>query len=156
MIEVRRITRDYESLISICLFGGAVTAFYSANNFAGEAAIFPRMVTLLAVFLTATLVVKALARSGDIQETNSFFIHIPRFVTGSGVMFLYLLSINYVGYFTSTAVFIPCLAYLLAYRNLMSSLILTVGFVVAIYIIFVGIFKTTLPPEILLHALFGS
>lgn len=156
MIKVSNITRDYESLISIFLFGGAVAAYYSADGFAEEAAIFPRMVTVLAIFLTAIMVFKAAMRTGEDQEPDAFFIHVSRFAIASGVMFLYLLSINYVGYFTSTVVFIPCLAYLMSYKNVTASITLTVGFVTAIYVIFVGIFKTTLPPEILLQLMFQS
>jgi hypothetical protein len=67
---------------------------------------------------------------------------------GSGMMFLYLLSINYLGYFTSTLIFIPTLARLLSYNKLAASVLLTIIYILVIYLIFVVIFKTTLPPEI--------
>ena len=156
MIDVKRIARDYESLISIFLFGGSVGAFIFIDTFPGASAIFPRMVTGLAILLTAILVVKASMRSDGGRERVQFFINIPRFAIGSGVMFLYLLSVNHVGYFTSTALFIPILAYLLSYKKLISSIILTAIYIAAIYLIFVVIFKTTLPPEIILQFLLGS
>jgi hypothetical protein len=155
VIDVKKMTRDYECLISIFLFGGSVGAFFTAQEFPDASGIFPQMVTVLAIFLTAILVIKSSMKAGTVPERDPFFIHIPRFVISCSMMLAYLFSINFVGYFTSTAVFIPALAYMLSYKNFKASLYLSVGFVAAIYVIFVVIFKTTLPPELILQWVLG-
>jgi putative tricarboxylic transport membrane protein len=155
VIDFKKITRGYECLISIFLFGGAVGAFFTAREFPDASGIFPQMVTVLGIFLTAVLVIKSSMKAGTIPERDPFFIHIPKFAISCSMMLAYLFSINFVGYFTSTAMFIPALAYMLSYKNTKASLYLSVGFVAAIYVIFVVIFKTTLPPELILQWVLG-
>jgi len=146
--ETKKIFGDYETLTSIFLFAGSVVVFFVVSAFPDASSIFPRMVTGLAIFLTAIMVLKSAKRVEEIEVPPPFFINSSKFVIGSGMMFLYLLSINYFGYFTSTLIFIPTLARLLSYNKLAASVFLTIIYVLVIYLIFVVIFKTTLPPEI--------
>ncbi|MCA0851255.1 tripartite tricarboxylate transporter TctB family protein [Salipiger thiooxidans] len=56
----------------------------------------------------------------------------------------------WVGFFTTTLIFVPALSYAFGYRNALVIGLTTVGFVVVLYIVFRALLAVPLPPDRLL------
>lgn len=79
-----------------------------------------------------------------------------RLLTLAALSLLYALGIVYVGFFTSTFIFIPLSAFLLGYRSARGLVISTVAFALLLYAVFGLLLRTPLPPELILQLVGGD
>jgi hypothetical protein len=74
-----------------------------------------------------------------------------RLVTLAALSLVYALAIETIGFFTSSALFIPGAAVALGYRSARGIALCTVAFILLLYAVFGMLLKTPLPPELILE-----
>lgn len=126
----------------------AALGCYKATEFGPDARIFPFLILIPAVVVGIVIAIRGqlkLVRSGD---NPVFFGNPKRFFMVVGLMIAALISLNYLGFLTTSAILIPTLSYLLGYRKALPIAVVTVGFLLVIYIVFIQLLARPLPPEI--------
>ncbi len=68
---------------------------------------------------------------------------------GAGIILVYAVGIAILGFFVSTAVFMVGMIYWLGYRKVWVILVTTVGLELFIYVLFVRVLYTRMPPGLL-------
>lgn len=140
------VTRDRAGAVIIFLVAAA--AWWFSRDLPTEARLFPQIVILLMATLSIIMFAKTL--KGEPRTDGEPFVKRPGnlliTVVGSvGYIFL----VSQIGYFTATVLFMPGLALLLGYRNPVVIAVVTIAFLLLIWVVFVVIFKRPLPTEIL-------
>jgi putative tricarboxylic transport membrane protein len=129
-----------------------------------EAAAFPRASAYLptaVLGLTCVLSLAWAAQSvaGMVRERPRLRLdpaETRRLLTLAALSLLYAAGIVEVGFFTSTALFIPLSALLLGYRDARGLVISTVAFAILLYAVFGLLLRTPLPPELVLQLMGGD
>lgn len=109
--------------------------------------VFPLLVLTPALVIGPLIMVRGqrkLARG----DAPAFFASRLRFFQLLTMMVLFILGVQYLGFFTTTVVMVPLTAWTLGYRNLKVIVITTAVFLAFIYGLFIQIFSRPLPPEI--------
>lgn len=128
-----------------------------AWKYSGEGGLVPRVVMILAIMLSGAWLVEAIAsmRRGRQAPASGAPIPIRSVVMLLGAGLALLLGMQFVGFFTSTVIIVPALAFGLGYRQPLGLLIGTALFVVLLIVVFRLLLGVPLPPEALLK-LFGA
>ena len=118
------------------------------------AAMFPRLILGLAVFLSvcwliSTILPRRRPAGGPRDEAtpHPFMENPGNLATFLMVIAAYIALIDVIGYFTSTIVFIPAAAFALGFRRVTYTAITVLLFVGFVYFIFVVLFNRPLPIE---------
>lgn len=122
-------------------------------HYRGQSSYMPIATTGLAVILCAGWAVQSarLLVTGRGDRYDATPADFGRFALVVGVGILYVLGVTFVGFFTSTIIMVPGLAFALGYRSLKVAIVATVGFIVVLYGVFELLLSIPLPQE----ALFG-
>lgn len=109
--------------------------------------VFPLLILTPAVVLGPLIMVRG-QRKLAMGDNPAFFESPRRFFQLLLMLFLLILGVQYIGFFTTTVVLIPVTAWTLGYRNLKVIAGTTALFLGFIYLLFIEIFSRPLPPEI--------
>jgi hypothetical protein len=141
----RHIRERIASLVVLVL---SVAGIIHIQDLPSDAAIFPRLVLGLAVFLSAAWFGTTLLRSARGDTAPHPFFDNPRnlavFIIAIAV---YIAVIETLGYFTATAIFMVGSALLLGFRRYGFIGVATVLFIAFVYFIFIALFNRPLPIE---------
>lgn len=142
------IARERIGGLLLLLFGAGALALSWSYPF--EAAFFPRLVAGVIVFCALVILVRSLFRGYQailLEESDvELGLKDPVF-PAFALMILYVVGVRYLGYLTSTALFIPAVAYTFGYRDWRWIGLCTAGFIALTGIVFLRVFHTPLPPE---------
>ncbi|MEJ2122520.1 MAG: tripartite tricarboxylate transporter TctB family protein [Alphaproteobacteria bacterium] len=121
----------------------AVGLFLAAAAFLVPTAQLPQISALLPAAMLISLLVLAMIlliadqRKAAAENTSEPVLKAPPRVFGAFLLILlYALAVNFVGFYVSTAVSLPLVAFVFGYRNLAGLGIATIIVVAAIYLIF--------------------
>jgi hypothetical protein len=78
----------------------------------------------------------------------AYYIYVPVAIV---LMFAFLLLVHLVGFIAGTFIFIPLAARILGYKHIKKLLISSVGITCFMYLIFIVIMKSTLPPGLIVE-----
>lgn len=160
------LTYDRLGYMAMLLLG--LGALLIALGFPPESAIFPQIVSgvlavmggmhLLSTFVTRT---GGTGAGGDdssggyqLERSAAFFDSPLRFAIIFALSVAYCVGIAAIGYYTSTALFIPISLLMLGYRKPVAVALATLGYVLGTWLLISVLFGRPLPPERILQ-LFG-
>lgn len=136
-----------DRITSLVLLGGAALAWRHAMSFPRESAMFPLLVLGILGGLGVILLVQSFLPQLR-TASDRLVIEEPRtLLVGITVTTAYLFFIPVVGYFTSSLIYIVALSRLLGFKNYLTLIAISVGYVLFTYIVFVLLFQRPLPPE---------
>lgn len=134
-----------ESFAALALLALVGAAWVESAAIPGEARMFPRLILGLMGVLSAIMLVQSMRR----PTVGSFFVDFGNFATTVLIAAVYVALVEPVGYLLATTVFLPVLAMALGMRRPQLLAVTTIGFVAAVYVIFVLVFDRPLPLGIL-------
>ena len=135
--------------ISACLLMVMVAIFWrdSYSISAAEAQMFPQLILIVLGLLAAALFVRGMRMGNKLAEMR-IISSLPAFVAFIAPTVLYATAVNYFGFFTSSIVYIPLVAFLIGLRKHWLNALVTFVFLLATWLVFVALFARPLPPEI--------
>ena len=149
-----------DRLLAIFIFVLGLGAFLLAGTYPTGAQIFPRFTSGILIvaavvlfFRREPLAVEADNRSSGATESpaqKASFNQMFAIPVALGLAVLYVIGVRWIGYITSSALYVPLSAYVLGLRNWVWIVAGTVIFVAASSVLFIEVFKAPLPPERLL------
>jgi hypothetical protein len=110
------------------------------------------------LILSFILIIRGIvsARQGkDSTEVRPFIVAPKRLATGIAAMALYILGIEVIGFYLTTALFMPLTAFALGTRNIRAIAIASISYLGFIYVIFTVMFNRVLPAGIAFTFLVG-
>lgn len=148
---------NYRRLIEIVVAGGIIVSclvfWHNLSSVPLNAKAFPLTLTAILGVLAAIIGGRAIFRPdaagfNDPKKANwTFFVHVPRFVFTIAIFVLYVVALEPVGFFVSSAAFLIALALVLGYRK-PKMVVLTYGlFLLFVFSIFVAVFDRPLPKD---------
>lgn len=146
-----------ELVIALVVAAVFAALFSEAQSYSAQSKMMPMAVTGLAVALSLIWAFQcgiSLVRHGS-GERLPAGDELGRLATIIAAVVVYILCVQYLGFFTATIVMIPLLSGLVGYRNWRISLLVTAGFVVVLYAVFRLLLSIPLPPETLLEVVIG-
>nr|WP_300311625.1 tripartite tricarboxylate transporter TctB family protein [Halomonas sp.] len=117
-------------------------------------ALLPVTMLLVLMVLGALLIIRCLVRlkrDNGVHEPLQVFTNIRRFLGIAAAIVVYVACVANLGFYTSTAVMIPIVAWCFGYRNVRGLLLADVIFTGSIAIIFVLLMGQELPTEFFLR-----
>ena len=137
-------------LLACCLF-----AFITIKDLPADAKMFPNLILgVMAICVCVALGRSILGISQKVQGKAvtdwQFFANVKRFIISVFIFSIYLLCIETIGFFVSSALLIVCMATFVGYRKYVSLAMSLIGFLVFVYLVFVLLFERPLPPEFFL------
>jgi len=119
----------------------------SGNIRAAEARMFPYLI-LGTMSLLAVLLFARSFTLPDGQRSSPVIADKAKFTLFIGTTAVYAAGVPLLGFFTSSAIYMPVAAYLVGLRRHRINLLVTVIFLVATYLVFVTLFSRPLPAEL--------
>lgn len=139
-------TLSRDGIGALVLLAVTGAAWVEIASVPGEARLFPRLVLGVMAVLSAAMLVRSFARRA---ETGPF-VQTPAALAITLVLaVIYIGAVEVIGYFAATALFVPGLALALGLRRTLLVALTTVGFVAAVYLVFVVLFGRPLPVGLL-------
>lgn len=146
-----------DRIASLVLLALAVTVFIASGEFNFKSSIFPRMIASVMGFCALLMLLRTFSfRQGvpapvasDPNVDEPFFRNLPHFAIFFVGLVLYLLGIEYLGYFASTALLIVGMALALGFRQYLTLGLTLVLFLALVYGVFILVFERPLPRGIL-------
>ena len=125
-----------ESLTAIGLFAGAAALLFPTAELKPISALLPATM-LISVMVLAMILLVVDQRHASAGEEAARMTKAPKRVFLAFVLIVaYALSVDYVGFYISTAISIPLVAYIFGYRNPLGLAIATIIVLGTIYLIF--------------------
>jgi hypothetical protein len=146
--------RDVICAAILVLF--SVAAWMQAVALSSRAAMFPQLVISLLLGFSVIYLLRSLWRASGDANSKPFFVNATRFVIALLLIAVYISAFPYVGFFTSTFIFIPIFSIAIGLRNITSVLIGSTIFTASAWVVFVVLLGRRLPPEALLSAFSGG
>jgi NADH:ubiquinone oxidoreductase subunit 3 (subunit A) len=136
---------------------GSVGIFQSSKLPAG-AADFPLFVLIALIILAALMIGRGIltARNaaGDSEHTP-FIVAPARLAIGVIAMSFYIAGIQFIGFYLTTAIFIPCTALALGLKRIKFIVMATIGFLAFVYVVFGIMLERVLPSGVAFLLLVG-
>lgn len=132
----------------ILLVTTAVFGWDSVAIRAAEAKMYPRLVLIVLAGLSMLLFLRGWRMDRTVRR-DPVVIGARPFVAFLILSTVYAVAIAYLGFFTSSVVYIPLTAWMLGLRRHGLNAIVTTVFLVATWLVFVALFARPLPPEFL-------
>lgn len=148
--------RDLFSSIVVIVFG--LVAFFMAGNY-GASGAFPRLVSGIMIAAALVMLVRSVFRPPILTITEDDAPSDFRRLTATEaarsaiaivLTMIYIALLKPIGFFTASAIYIPATAYGLGMRNHLVIWLGTAVYIVFTYFLFLKIFHTPLPAELLL------
>jgi hypothetical protein len=146
-----------DRIASVVILAVAMTVFVASGDFNFTSSIFPRMIASVMGFCALLMFLRTLTFRRDVPAPAAsdpnvdepFFRHAPHFLIFFAALILYLLGIEFLGYFTATALLVVGMALALGFRQYMTLGLTLVLFLALVYGVFILIFERPLPRGIL-------
>ena len=136
--------------IAVVVFILAGAMFLQAGKLPFEAGLFPRLVTAVMLMAAVAMFARSFMGPGG-ARAEPVFINWPLLAITLIMTVLYVIAVRAIGYFTSSVVFVPAIAYALGLRDHRAIAAGTVLFVAFLYLVFVRVFQLPMPREMLLE-----
>jgi hypothetical protein len=136
--------------IAVVVFILAGAMFLQAGKLPFEAGLFPRLVTAVMLMAAVAMFVRSFMGPGG-AKAEPVFVNWPLLAITLIMTVLYVIAVRAIGYFTSSVVFVPAIAYALGLRDHRAIAAGTVLFVAFLYLVFVRVFQLPMPREMLLE-----
>jgi len=114
---------------------------------AAEAQMYPRLILIVLGLLALALFIRGV-RLGRTPAQTRVISSLPAFLAFVVPTLAYAVSVNYFGFFTSSVIYIPLVAFLIGLRKHWLNAAVTFVFLLATWLVFVALFSRPLPPEI--------
>lgn len=108
---------------------------------------YPRLVLVLLFGLSALLFVRGW-RMAPSHRGLPVVMALRPFAAFLAITVIYAALVGLIGFFTSSAVYVPFAAWLIGLRNPLLNLIVSTVFLLVTWLVFVALFERPLPPEI--------
>lgn len=149
--------RNVELLVGAAFLLICALAWLSARSLPADARMFPALLLALLALSSVVMMIRAVTGAservqGDEIKDWTFTAHLPRFLGGFAIFIVYLVVIPYLGFFTTSAVFVVAMSVFTGYRNWPVVLLGTIGFCIFVYLVFVLLFERPLPKEFFLSS----
>jgi putative tricarboxylic transport membrane protein len=140
--------QNHDRIAGILIFVIGALLYYTTLSFPPESAMFPRVILTLWLVLSGWMTVRSFVVA-DWRDMayEPFCIHAGRLALAVATMVLYIFAIDWIGYYTTTVIYIPLMAWLLGYRNktvLAAATVIYLGIVLGVFDI---LFERQLPKE---------
>lgn len=129
---------------------GSLALLLNAMGLPTMSALLPVTMLMCLIGLAAALVVTQYLRRESLPKDLGMG-DLPRVFGAFAALILYVLAVQYIGFYTSTIFMIPLVAWSFGYRSLRGLALATAIFVGAIYIIFSIFMGQRFPEEIFLR-----
>ena len=134
-LHSRRLMRT-ETIAALCIIVIAALFLIPTTKLAPLSALLPASM-LVGLIVLAAVMLLVDQRSAAAGETAEPITHAPKRVMGAfGLVLLYAVSVDLIGFYVSTAVSLPLVAYIFGYRNPVGLAVATCIVLAAIYLIF--------------------
>lgn len=140
--------RHAEVGFAAVLIAVAGWAYVTGLSYPDQSGAYPRVLAVLLGIGAIIMVARTLLRAPEVDEPR-LLDHPGRFVLGFGMIFLYIVAIDLIGYIVPSIAFAVTVPVLLGYRNWKLMLPVVFGTIVFIYLVFVVMLERPLPPDIL-------
>ncbi|TKW64946.1 MAG: tripartite tricarboxylate transporter TctB family protein [Paracoccus denitrificans] len=125
-----------ETLTAIGIFVVAAAFVLPTFDLPAMAALLPAAMLISLMILAVFLLVKDQRRAAAHEPAAPMTKSPRRVALAFGLVVLYALSVDFIGFYISTAISVPLIAYLFGFRNPAGLAIATVIVLLAIYLIF--------------------
>jgi len=144
-----------DTISSIVVFLFSLGAFVLAQGYGGGAELFPRGLAIIMMLASAGMFVRAIFWPAAIPEGVPKMERSERNVVAFCVIatMAYVALIVPLGFATASVIFIIVISYALGMRNHLAIWVTAIGFVGLLYFLFVHIFHTPLPSDLILGLL---
>lgn len=141
-----------DTISSIVVFLFSLTAFILARNFGGGAELFPRGLAVIMMVASAVIFLRAVFWPTAIPEGTPKMELPDAKIIGLCVLMtlVYIALIVPLGFVTASIIFIIAVCYALGMRNHLAIWLTAFGFVGLLYFLFVRVFHTPLPADVIL------
>lgn len=141
---MRRIT--LESFVAGGLLVLAALAWFQTNDILPQAALFPRLSIALLALFAGIYLIRSLARPRT--QEDGLFAHRGRFLSAFVLILAYVSIFPRLGYFTTSALFIPAFAAAMGMRRWKLIGAATLAFIVVMYVLFIVVLDRRLPEDL--------
>lgn len=137
-----------DPISAVVIFAFTTAAFIMAGNYGGGSGMFPRIISAIMMFLSVLLFIRGIVRPTAGEPITAGEIGRVAFVIV--MTFIYIVSVDTIGFVTSSVIFVPVVAYTLGIRNHLLVWLSTIFFVSLVAYVFRSIFHVPLPREVIL------
>jgi hypothetical protein len=141
-----------DSVAGLVAFAFAASIFVAAGSYGPATALFPRAVAILMMIASALLAVRGFFRASHHDELPRRTVLLIAAVIL--LTLVYIVGVDYLGFVTSSLIFIPVTACLLGARNPVLIAAVAVMFVSSVAFLFKIVFGVPLPAEFVVR-IFG-
>ena len=138
--------RNRITAVVLLMFTGAM--WYFSADIAAESQMFPRLIMVPLAILSSVMLIQSFLPMFRSTRIRPFFVKPANLLASLVGIFVYILAVQWLGYFTSSVVFIPVFAYVLGERSWTMLGVSTILFLLMIYLVFVVAFERPVPIEI--------
>lgn len=125
-----------ETLTALGIIAGAAAFLFPTTELPRLSALLPTAMLIALLVLSAILLITDQMKAAAGEDTPPV-TEAPKRVIGAFILIvLYTLAVNFVGFYPSTAVSVPLVAYAFGYRNPLGLLVATLIVLAAVYLIF--------------------
>ena len=144
-------TISKDTISSVVVFVFSLGAFLLARNYGGGAELFPRGLAVIMMAASAIMFLRAVFWPQFVPEGTAKMElpDVSRTTLCVLITIAYVLLIVPIGFATSSIAFIVVISYVMGYRNHFALWVTAVGFVAILYFLFVRIFHTPLPTDLI-------
>jgi putative tricarboxylic transport membrane protein len=146
------IFKNQDRLAGIIFFAAALYLYDHAGIFPPESATFPRLILVVTMVLSVVVVARSVfVASWREKDFQPFFVNFKNFAITVSSMGLYILAVEWIGYYTASVLYIPLAAWILGYRSkivLVSAMVIYLGFA---FLVFDQLFELQFPQEFFLR-----
>ncbi len=141
-----------ELAMGVALLVAALFAWLNLRDLPDDARMFPNMIILVLAVATTIMILRSLSGAsqraqGDDLKNWQFSINPGRMIGGFLLFSGYLLVVEWLGYFTASALFVIVCAAFAKYRNWPVLVAASVAFCIFVYAVFGVLFNRPLPKE---------
>ena len=136
-----------DPLSAVVIFAVSAAFFFIAGNYSGGAEIFPRGVAAIMMICSVILFVRGLRSSAEGERmSRDAVLRVTAVIVLTGI---YIVAVQFVGFITSSLIFVPLTSYFLGVRNYVLIGVTTIVFVGLVSFLFLKVFQVPLPPELI-------
>lgn len=139
-----------ETVAALILVGFSVFAWSEVSEITGGAGIFPRLIIYVLTFFSLVYLVRSIMVA---RPTRQVVENLGIFAILLVASIVYINGVTYLGYVTSSLIFIPLATWAIGFRRPLYILVVTLVYIVSVYVLFEVIFGRPLPSELLLEQL---
>ena len=139
---------DFFSGLVVALFG-AWGFVYAQLTFPSRVRAYPCFVTGLMCLLGVILVARSFRKTYREKDFGPYVVSLRRFFLCILMTALYFYTSTIIGFLLATAIFLPVMAWFAGYRQIKPLTLASLGYVVAIYLVFDLGFNRPLPEGII-------